>query len=49
MLWRHLRRVVTHCEFFSSFGRLVEAAEAFFLHANQTPHQTLSILGSHSA
>lgn len=49
MLWRHLRRRVTHSEFFLSLPHLLEAAEAFFAHCNQYPHQTLSIIGSHSA
>lgn len=49
MLWRHMRRRVTHCEFFPSLNHLVEAAAAFFIHCNQHLSQTLSIIRSHSA
>ena len=49
MLWRHMRRVVTHCEFFPSLHQLIAAAEGFFAHCNQVPLQTLSIIGSDSA
>lgn len=49
MLWRHFRRVVTHCEFFPSFSHLLTAAETFFTRLNLHPHLTRSIIGSLSS
>jgi transposase len=47
MLWRHLRREVTHCELFTSIAALVEASLDFFRRYNQTPERVLSIIGAH--
>jgi transposase len=49
MLWRHLRREVTHCELFETVKVLIEAAYEFFRRYNQTPHKVLSIIGAYSS
>ena len=49
MLWRHLRREVTHCELFDSVKALLLAAADFFARYNREPHKTLSIIGSNAA
>jgi putative transposase len=49
MLWRHLRRAVTHCELFESVEALLQAAQDFFDRYNRCPHQVLSIIGSHAS
>ncbi len=49
MLWRHLRREVTHCELFPSIKALVTAAYTFFELYNRCPWRILSIIGSNSA
>jgi len=49
MLWRHLRREVTHCELFESVKALLAAAADFFARYNQRPQQTLSIIGAKPA
>lgn len=49
MLWRHLRREVTHCELFDNIKALVEAAQAFFARYNLMPQRVLSVIGAHSA
>jgi transposase len=49
MLWRHLRREVTHCELFPSVKALVAAAYEFFERHNRCPRQVLSIIGSDPA
>lgn len=49
MLWRHVRREVTHCEFFPSIAALIAAAYDFFHRANQQPENVRSIIGSHAA
>lgn len=46
MLWWHFRREVTHCELFESIRKLVEASLEFFGRYNETPEQTLSIIGA---
>jgi putative transposase len=46
MLWRHFRREVTHCELFETVKALLKAAQDFFHRYNQTPEQTLSIIGA---
>jgi putative transposase len=46
MLWRHLRREVTHCELFTSVKMLVTAAQDFFARYNHCPQQVLSIIGA---
>lgn len=47
MLWRHLRREVTHCELFVSVKELIKATYAFFEHHNGLPTKVLSIIGTH--
>ncbi len=49
MLWRHLRREVTHGELFASVTALLAAAADFFGRYNREPHKTLSIIGSNAA
>jgi putative transposase len=46
MLWRHLRREVTHCELFTSMQALTDATLDFFRRYNLSPHQVLSIIGA---
>ena len=46
MLWRHFRRVVTHCELFESVNALLKASQMFFDTLNKTPHDVLSIIGA---
>jgi putative transposase len=46
MLWRHLRREVTHCELFTSMQALTDAALDFFHRYNRSPHQVLSVIGA---
>lgn len=46
MLWRHLRREVTHCELFENIKALVTAAQEFFTRYNQQPERVLSIIGA---
>jgi putative transposase len=46
MLWRHLRREVTHCELFETMAALVAAADDFFTRYNRTPERVLSIIGA---
>ena len=48
MLWRHLRREVTHCELFVSVTALLQAARDFFDRYNRCPDKVLSIIGSHA-
>ncbi|MDQ3539989.1 MAG: transposase, partial [Chloroflexota bacterium] len=47
MLWRHVRREVTHCELFSTVTALLAAVQDFFDRYNMAPQQTLSIIGAH--
>ena len=49
MLWRHVRREVTHCELFVSIKALIDAALAFFNRYNTMPDRVLSIIGSNAA
>jgi transposase len=46
MLWRHLRREVTHCELFDSVKSLIAATLDFFDRYNRLPNKTLSIIGA---
>jgi transposase len=39
MLWRHLRREVTHCELFDNIKALVEAAQAFLEWSPNPAHE----------
>ena len=51
MLWRQVRREVTHCELFASIDTLVEATEAtqdFFRRYNNRPDGVRSIIGAHA-
>ena len=48
MLWRHLRREVTHCELYASVDALVAAAYDFFARYNERRCDTLSIIGSNA-
>lgn len=49
MLWRHFRRVVTHCQLFETVADLLSAARDFFDRNNQQPDQLLTVIGSHAA
>lgn len=46
MLWRHFHREVTHCELFLTLQDLITASYDFFNRYNQTPNQTLSLIGA---
>jgi putative transposase len=46
MLWRHLRREVTHCELFATIKALLAAAADFFARYNQHPDDVRSIIGA---
>jgi transposase len=48
MLWRQLRREVTHNELFQTVKSLLAAARAFFDRYNQEPFRILSVIGSHA-
>ncbi len=45
MLWKHLRRRVTHNHLYSSIEPLVEAIENFFGQLDHQPAEVLSIIG----
>ena len=47
MLWRHFRRLVTHCEIFQTLQLVIEASYRFFQRCNQHPETVLSIIGGH--
>jgi len=49
MLWRHFRRVVTHCELFESMQALLAASQECFERFNRSPDTILSIIGSNAA
>jgi transposase len=46
MLWRHLRREVTHCELFVSVKELIKETYAFFERYNLMSDKILSIIGA---
>lgn len=46
LLWKHLRRIVTHNHLFQTISKLVAAVRSFLDTLNQTPNLTLSIIGS---
>ncbi len=48
MLWRQVRREVTHCELFANIEALIEATKAFFDGDNKRPDGVRSIIGAHS-
>ena len=45
LLWKHLRRKVTHNHLFDSIETLVEAVEAFFARLDSHPAEVLSVIG----
>ena len=45
LLWKYLRRKVTHNHLFDSIGALVEAVEAFFVRLDLHPAEVLSVIG----
>jgi transposase len=46
LLWKHLRRKVTHNHLFETITQLVQAVRSFFKVLNRTPQLTLSIIGA---
>jgi transposase len=46
LLWKHLRRKVTHNHLFQTILQLVEAVRNFLETMNQTPKLTLSVIGA---
>jgi transposase len=46
LLWKHLRRKVTHNHLFETITQLVQAVCSFFKALNRTPQLTLSIIGA---
>jgi putative transposase len=47
MLWRHVRREVSHCELFPTVTALIATTTAFFDHYNRSPQRIRSIIGAH--
>jgi transposase len=45
LLWKYLRRKVTHNHLFDSIDTLVEAVEAFFAGLDSHPAEVLSVIG----
>ncbi len=45
LLWKYLRRKVTHNHLFESVGLLIEAVEAFFVRLDSQPAEVLSVVG----
>jgi transposase len=45
LLWKYLRRKVTHNHLFDSVGALIEAVEAFFVRLDSHPAEVLSVIG----
>jgi putative transposase len=48
MLWRHLRRVVTHNELFETMKALHQAVADFFTRCNKGEYDVRSIIGAYS-
>jgi transposase len=46
LLWKHLRRKVTHNHLFETISQLVQAVCSFLQSLNRTPQRTLSIIGA---
>ncbi len=46
LLWKHLRRKVTHNHLFASIAELVKAVCSFLEALNKTPQLTLSVIGA---
>jgi hypothetical protein len=49
MLWRHVRREVTHCELFESMQAPLRATGELFARHNRTRERVRSIIGVHAA
>lgn len=47
MLWRHLRRVVTHCELFETMTALHQAVQDFFARCNHGEYDVRAVIGAH--
>jgi transposase len=45
LLWKYLRRKVTHNHLFDSVSTLIEAVEAFFTQLDSNPAEVLSVIG----
>lgn len=45
LLWKHLRRKVTHNHLFNSIAALIEAVEAFFARLSSHPAEVLAVIG----
>jgi transposase len=45
LLWKYLRRKVTHNHLYQSLGMLIEAVEAFFVGLDSHPAEVLSVIG----
>jgi len=45
LLWKYLRRKVTHNHLFESVSMLIQAVEAFFLRLDSHPTEVLSVIG----
>lgn len=46
LLWKHLRRKVTHNHLFETITQLLEAVKLFLASLNRSPRRTLSIIGA---
>jgi transposase len=46
LLWKHLRRKVTHNHLFESIAELIQAVCSFLEALNETPQLTLSVIGA---
>jgi transposase len=46
LLWKHLRRTVTHNHLFEGIAALVEAVDQFIDKMNRSPQQVLSVIGA---
>ena len=46
LVWKHLRRKVTHNHLFESISELIRAVCSFLKALNRTPHVTLSVIGT---
>ena len=46
LLWKHLRRKVTHNHLFKTISELVQAVGSFLEKLNETPQLTLSVIGA---
>jgi transposase len=46
LLWKHLRRKVTHNHLFETITQLLEAVKLFLASLNRSPQRTLSVIGA---